>query len=259
MPQSVHLLPDYASAPNVGHKLNKVGITGHSVYRKDFNDNPVLTRQEAYVPLNGENGIHMSRLVAIMTRYEGSNIENDEAILSSIAHEHGLSESFWGCSWNSMYGYDDNQHLVIPCKLSGRLINNEPEWFVQIKLPYTSVCPCSAEMTRQEGGIPHMQRATADVTVQLSEVDSIDESLPFIISRTMKAVRLYPKPFMQRQDELAWCQLADEVNYFVEDAARRVASFIGTDFSDWAIVCTHEESIHQHNVVSVCNAGKLLK
>ncbi len=64
---------------------------------------------------------------------------------------------------------------------------------------------------------------------------------------------------MKRKDELAWCERAADTNLFVEDAAREVAKAIDNWFNDWVVVCEHEESIHQHNVVAVCRKGDELR
>ena len=52
---------------------------------------------------------------------------------------------------------------------------------------------------------------------------------------------------------------AADINLFVEDAAREVAKAIDNWFNDWVVVCEHEESIHQHNVVAVCRKGDELR
>jgi len=69
-------------------------------------------------------------------------------------------------------------------------------------------------------------------------------------------VGLIPVSLMKREDELKWCQLASEFNLFVEDAARVIGDVIDAySTPDWVVVCEHEESIHQHNVVAVCRKG----
>jgi GTP cyclohydrolase FolE2 len=63
---------------------------------------------------------------------------------------------------------------------------------------------------------------------------------------------------MKRNDELSWCVRAGTTNLFVEDAARLCGAAITDLFADWVVVCEHQESIHQHNVVAVCRMGDSL-
>ena len=172
---------------------------------------------------------------------------------------HNASKAFWEVSWEDAIMFNLEKlkptFLVIPMSLEGALIKgSSPEWFFTFEFPYASVCPCSAEMTKSSGcGHPHMQRATATVTVQLN--GSLNVVNP-MLTNVANAVGLIPVSFMKRPDELAWCQLANEFNLFVEDAARVIGDVIdGYSLPDWVVVCEHEESIHQHNVVAVCRKG----
>lgn len=256
----VQILPDYACQVNGnGRKLSKVGIKNYAIYRMDFSEERVLTDQSAYVRLGEANGVHMSRLVETLEAYEGELIAIDSNIIEDLATSHGVDNSYWSCKWDSLYEFEENQRIKVRCGLEANLIDFIPKWYLTVNVPYASVCPCSAQMTKQEGGIPHMQRATAVVTGLIENHTDLDMLLSTTISRVINAVGLIPMPLMKRVDELRWCQHADEVNLFVEDACREVANVIDGWFNDWVIVCEHEESIHQHNVLATCNAGKTLK
>lgn len=105
-----------------------------------------------------------------------------------------------------------------------------------------------------------MQRAKAKVTGKLKGNEDLCNFQTTIVSNIIEVVGLVPIPIMKRTDELKWCQQAAEYNLFVEDAARLIADSIDNWFPDWVVVCEHEESIHQHNVVAVCrkDGGTLL-
>ncbi len=254
---SVKFLPDYAcTVCNSKLGLKKVGIDGISVYRTDFNNQKVLTTQSAYVSLGNQHGIHMSRLVEIVSSYMTRNIEPIDELLEMLSQSHGNVDAYWECWWDSLYDIDSVQYVKVTCKLEGIIVDDKPRWFITLHIPYTSICPCSAEMVKYAGeGIPHMQRATAKVTCEISGGTDLNTIVPYVISKVLNAVKVYPLPLMKRTDELAWCQNASVYNYFVEDAARLVGNAIANDFIDWIVICEHQESIHQHNVVAICSKG----
>lgn len=254
MKTCVKYLPDVASEKNEMYRaLEKVGVKGVSVYRRDFNDENVLTSQSAYVNLTNNKGIHMSRLVkTLVVSYGGLPIGADDNLLWELADGHGVGNAYWECKWESIHTIDDIQGIKIGCNLEGVMSGEETKWYLTTMVPYTSICPCSADMVKQYGGIPHMQRAEAVCTGQLSDTCDLSTLIPSFVCDVLDAVKVYPIPYMKREDELAWCQNADRYNYFVEDAARHVGNVAEKWFADWVVACEHFETIHQHNVVSVC-------
>ncbi|MDD2259275.1 MAG: GTP cyclohydrolase, FolE2/MptA family [Methanoculleus sp.] len=261
MKTCVKFLPDVAKETSDKYRmLEKVGIKGVAVYRRDFNSENVLTSQSAYVSLLHSKGIHMSRLVkTLVVDYANSIIQPEDGLLYSLADGHDVRNAYWECQWESMHVIDDVQSVKIKCNLEGRQNDDTIEWFLTTVIPYTSICPCSADMTKEFGGIPHMQRAEAVVTGQLTSDCEMSTLIPTFVYDVLDAVKVYPIPYMKRNDELAWCQNADKYNYFVEDAARLVGGIADRWFSDWVIACEHFETIHQHNVVGVCrkDGGRL--
>lgn len=253
----VVFLPDYANGKAKTLKyLHKAGIKGISSYRQDFNEQRVLTLQSAYVPLKDHNGIHMSRLVEIIRELEGEPIEMDDSILELLSLSHDTTNSYWDCAWDSLHLTDDDQNLRIACRLEGVKRDDNINWYITLAVPYASVCPCSHEMVSARGhGVPHMQRAVAKVTGLLNPHEDLSIAIGTTVSKICDAVVLVPLPHMKRKDELAWCERAADTNLFVEDAAREVAKSIDNWFNDYVVVCEHEESIHQHNVVAVCRKG----
>lgn len=251
------MLPDYASQSCNGRLLERVGVHEIVVQMIGMENVIVMTKQSLYVELHGKNGVHMSRLVSILESVDNIRINNWGSILDDAIKSHDAAKAFWVVSWEDIITFDVNglrtTKVVIPMTLEGAMIKgSEPEWFWTFKFPYASVCPCSAEMTRSVGkGHPHMQRATATVTLQLE--NGLQRSILYSIA---EVVGLIPVSLMKREDELRWCQLASEFNLFVEDAARVIGDVLdNSSIPDWVVVCEHEESIHQHNVVAVCRKG----
>ena len=253
------MLPDYASQPCDGRVLERVGVHDIKIPMIGIGGAIVPTKQSLYVELSGKNGAHMSRLVAIIEDQCHLQIDTTIVPLTNAITSHGADKAFYEITWeDNIICYMDEMrptYLSIPMTLEGALIAGKSvEWFLTFEFPYASVCPCSAEMTKSQGfGHPHMQRATATVTIQLTE-DL--KGVPELMNRITQNVGLIPISFMKREDELRWCQQAEKHNLFVEDAARAIGNAIeGFLVSDWVVVCEHEESIHQHNVVAVCRKG----
>jgi GTP cyclohydrolase I len=222
----------------------------------DFNEERVMTKQSAFVSIGDCNGAHMSRLVGIIRDKADSIIDVDDNMLEAMATGHGADAAYWECKWDVMFKTDEVEDIKVQCKLEGKYDRGQDtRWYLSVAVPYASVCPCSAEMTQQYGGIPHMQRAVAVVTGQMYSHMDLDEVLTFTISKVISAVELIPLPYMKREDELEWCQRAQKTNLFVEGAARAIADVMDTWFEDYTVVCTHFESIHEHNVVAVCRKG----
>jgi GTP cyclohydrolase FolE2 len=255
MDSCVKFLPDYANNQHNGRSLHRVGISGVDVKMIDFTDSSVVTSSSAYVNLSSSNGIHMSRLVGILLDLEGMIIDPRDDILHSIEESHECTSCLYSCRWDAMEYIEsfDQSHIRFSNQLEGVKTKDDISWYWTFVFPYASVCPCSAEMTKIYDGIPHMQRALATITGQIEDDFPAD-----ILDEVAKTVSLIPMPWMKREDELKWCQEAKKVNLFVEDAARNIGDVVDKFFPDWVVVCEHQESIHQHNVVAVARKGDKL-
>lgn len=265
MDSCVRTLPDYALQPNgSGMALEKVGIKGFKQYQRDFSGRRTLTTQSAYVDTPpGSNGIHMSRLSGILQEYGDGFITMNTELLEKLVQSHTIDgfvpTSFWECNWESAHEMDNEQPLFIKCMLEGVMTTDNEDWFLTMKVPYAAVCPCASAMCDAiDEGVPHMQRAEAQITGLLDPDEDLDELLTTMVARVVDTVDIVPIPFMKRPAELDWCQRAEQTNLFVEDASRVIGQVIDGFMEDWVVVCTHMESIHQHDVVSVCRKGKKL-
>lgn len=257
MDSCIRLLPDYAKLPNKSLALEKVGIKRFRQHQRDFSGRRTITTQAAYVDLDGENGIHMSRLAGTLMGYNDATICINNELLEKLLNSHdGAATAYWECDWEQAHIMENEQSVFIQCKLEGVVTHKTRDWFLTMEIPYASVCPCAAAMCEAEDeGHPHMQRAMARITGELDPDDDLDDLLTTMISRVIDVVDLVPIPFMKRPAELDWCKRAGQTNLFVEDASRVIGTVIDGFMDDWVVVCTHYESIHQHDVVSVCRKG----
>ena len=151
---------------------------------------------------------------------------------------------------------------------------------------YSSTCPCSAALARQliqdqfrkdfsdqgkvdaeavvqwlgtEQGIlatPHSQRSAADIRLQLSPSF---EAFPFVemIDVIEDALKTPVQAAVKREDEQAFALLNGQNLMFCEDAARRVHDALDSEerVVDFWARCSHFESLHPHNAVSIVTKG----
>lgn len=173
-----------------------------------------------------------------------------------------------------------------PVSMIGILEGNEFSLEMGLEVLYSSTCPCSAALARQliqdqfrqdfaagkeldreqvlqwlgsEQGIvatPHSQRSAAEIRVRLTPsfemfpivelIDEIEGALKTPVQATVK-----------REDEQAFALLNGSNLMFCEDAGRRVQTALNGDerILDFWARCTHYESLHPHNAVSVVTKG----
>jgi len=133
--------------------------------------------------------------------------------------------------------------------------------FIQFDFVYSSACPCSAELTehardtRGVYGVPHSQRSKARITIEETEGKKIwIEDIQAICA---KALQTETQVMVKREDEQAFAELNGANLKFVEDAARLLYRAFDADkrICDFQIACSHLESLHSHDAVSVICKG----
>ena len=173
-----------------------------------------------------------------------------------------------------------------PVSMIGILEDNEFSLEMGLEVLYSSTCPCSAALARQliqdkfkqdfagsdtvdaariiewlgsEEGIvatPHSQRSAAEIRVRLTPTF---EMFPIIelIDEIESALKTPVQATVKREDEQAFALLNGRNLMFCEDAGRRVQTALSHDarILDFWARCTHYESLHPHNAVSVVTKG----
>jgi GTP cyclohydrolase IB len=133
--------------------------------------------------------------------------------------------------------------------------------FIQFDFVYSSACPCSAELAehaRDQRGVyavPHSQRSKARIT--LEEVDGKKIWIEDVQALCVKALQTETQVMVKREDEQAFAELNGAHLKFVEDAARLLYREFDADrrIHDFQIACSHLESLHSHDAVSVICKG----
>ncbi len=133
--------------------------------------------------------------------------------------------------------------------------------FIHFDFVYSSACPCSAELAehardvRGVYGVPHSQRSKARVT--LEEADGKKIWIEDVQAHCLAALQTETQVMVKREDEQAFAELNGAHLKFVEDAARLLYREFDADkrIVDFRIACSHLESLHSHDAVSVICKG----
>ncbi|MCU0990021.1 MAG: GTP cyclohydrolase FolE2 [Xanthomonadales bacterium] len=173
-----------------------------------------------------------------------------------------------------------------PVSMIGILDAKEFSLEMGLEILYSSTCPCSAALARQviqdkfrqdffgqeqvdfekihewlgsEEGIlatPHSQRSAAEIRVRLTPTFTMFPIVE-LIDEIESALKTPVQATVKREDEQAFTRLNGSNLMFCEDAGRRIQTALNSDerILDFWARCTHYESLHPHNAVSVVTKG----
>src|SRR5471032_3344320 len=133
--------------------------------------------------------------------------------------------------------------------------------FIHFDFVYSSACPCSAELTehardtRGVYGVPHSQRSKARLVLEEAKGRKI--WIEDVHAMCVRALQTETQVMVKREDEQAFAELNGAHLKFVEDAARLLYREFDADkrICDFQIACSHLESLHSHDAVSVICKG----
>jgi GTP cyclohydrolase I len=133
--------------------------------------------------------------------------------------------------------------------------------FIHFDFVYSSSCPCSAELSeharehRGSYGVPHSQRSKARVI--LEQTPGTKLAIEDIHALCDGALLTETQVMVKREDEQAFAELNGAHLKFVEDAARLLYGAFNPDkrVKDFLVACSHLESLHSHDAVSVVCKG----
>ncbi len=298
------IMPDVASisAPNPGSQLDWVGMSDIElpVLLPHIDDKPirVSAKAQAYVNLIDPNakGIHMSRLYVTLNDFMGDqplDRKSLQKVLEAFAESHhGLSnKAFIEFSFDFMQQSrslksNNSGWKGYPVTITGCLMQSKLYQQLQVKIPYSSTCPCSAALARQliqkkfqedfsqqktinateihkwlgtEEAIlatPHSQRSYAEVKVRLEEKEG-DFPIQQLIEQVENALKTPVQAVVKREDEQEFALLNGQNLMFCEDASRRIKNCLESfsQYTDYWVRVDHVESLHPHNAVSIVTKG----
>ena len=271
-------LPDMSLSRNAVQGANvpiqQVGISGFRLplrfVTKDGTAQLLEARVTGSVSLEANlKGINMSRIMRTFYEYKDAAFSSEtlavilrdyQATVGGLNARLKVSFSYPMIQQSLRSGLSGYQYYAVSYQASldahGLLRR-----FVVFDFVYSSACPCSAELsehareTRNVYAIPHSQRSKARVKVELTDgaVLSIEE----IQGHCLAALKTETQVMVKREDEQAFAELNGTYIKFVEDAARLLFERFDADsrVKDFEIACSHLESLHSHDAVSVICKG----
>jgi len=266
-------------------EIKKVGIRGVQVplkvLRKDGTINQSSADVSVYTNLNDKvKGANMSRYRIVLEEYLiGKDLNLREylrELLKATRERLGATDSYVKIKFdyfmvNTAPASKLKSYMNYKCCIEGKhkefcgTYNNVDgehsieEIYLTVQVPYTSLCPCSKEISDYGA---HNQRSFADVKVKL-----VDGEICWIedIIETIESIASAPIiNGLKREDEAYQTEQMYENPRFVEDMVRLIAEKLDNDYldktiSDYSVVVNHEESIHLHNAVAVITAERDLQ
>jgi GTP cyclohydrolase I len=137
--------------------------------------------------------------------------------------------------------------VAYDCSLEGRLNARSQRYSLAVRVPITSLCPCSREISDYGA---HNQRGHVEICVSL-DLTSETKPLDFgdLISAAEEAGSAPIYSLLKRTDERFVTMQAYENPAFVEDITRAVAVALQSDarIATGRVRVVNEESIHSHN------------
>lgn len=297
-------MPDIANSAQAQKEgtLDRVGMSNIKLPLMVQTDNSapqqVGASAEVFVNLGDAQakGIHMSRLYLQLDQL---STESELTLATLITLLQGFIESHEDISQQAFAKFSFDYHLrrkslisekrgwkAYPVTIIGKLIDHKLEFEVQVDVPYSSTCPCSAALARQliqkqftqdygqrteidkdeilnwlgstQGIVatPHSQRSIVEVKVKLNEVN---QQFPIIelIDLIEDTLKTPVQAAVKREDEQEFARLNGQNLMFCEDAARHLQHALNQQvkFDDFWLRINHYESLHAHDAVAIATKG----
>ncbi|MDD2318437.1 MAG: GTP cyclohydrolase FolE2 [Geobacteraceae bacterium] len=241
--------------------INKVGVKdiSYPIVVMDKNDayQHTVARVNMYVDLPHHfKGTHMSRFVEILNAHRKEMaLDKMEATLQKIKDKLGASRAHLEME----FPYFVEKRAPVSgavslmeysCRFLGSL-STEFDFVLEIRVPVTSLCPCSKELSRFGA---HNQRGIIAVQVRYREFVWIEDLIAAVEECGSSPVYA----LLKREDEKFVTEQAFENPRFVEDMVREAAlRLLKMDNVTWFSVSAENfESIHNHSAYAVIEMDK---
>jgi GTP cyclohydrolase I len=271
-------MPDLQNADFVGIPIDFVGIQGMHLPLKIREQNgdiqEVMAEVTGTVSLDASNrGINMSRILRSLYKSKDDifDINKIEEVLRNYQKDLKTFDAhilmnfkyrIWQYSLRSMDEIGNPEggwqyyNITFDCNLD---VSGEFKKVMWVDFIYSSACPCSTELSQHAAlsrsvfGIPHSQRSVARIGMDLDGLVWIED----VVDACREALLTETLVFCKREDEQAFAELNGSQPKFVEDAIRLLADKVNeiNGVTDYKIICSHQESLHNHNAVAVITKG----
>lgn len=197
-------------------------------------------------------GTHMSRFQEILLNWHNRPINSSsiKLILQEALEKLGSNSAYLSIAFKYFLEKkapisNKISLLDVDCKYSATILpNGKVSITLSIKIPATSLCPCSKEISKYGA---HNQRSIISISINTTEekIFSIKEIVELIEKQASCPVY----PLLKREDEKYVTEKAYENPKFVEDILRdcvlALRSLDGINY--FSVECENLESIHNHN------------
>ena len=209
-----------------------------------------------------KKGINMSRIMRSFYKYKDEKVYDklDEILmkykddLETFDAKIGLHFSY--PILQPSLRSDNAGYQYYNCTLEGN-IDDKGNFikFLHFDFVYSSACPCSYELAeharkyRNKATVSHSQRSVARISIEFDDIVWIED----LQEMCAEALKTETQVVVKREDEMAFAELNGSYLKFVEDAARLLYEQLIKDdrVKDFRVICSHQESLHSHDAVSV--------
>jgi len=232
--------------------IDKVGVKDISypivVMDKNRSFQQTVARVNMYVDLPHHfKGTHMSRFIEILDSYrEKIALDKMEAILQRMKEKLGASRAHLEIEFpyfieKSAPVSGAKGLMEYTCTFNASL-GPELDFILGVKVPVTSLCPCSKELARFGA---HNQRSVMTVRVRYRDFIWIEDLIEII--ETCGSSPVYS--MLKREDEKFVTEQAYENPRFVEDMVREATLRLSAmeNITWFSIEAENYESIHKHS------------
>jgi GTP cyclohydrolase I len=275
-------LPDIQETkPKIEIPIHQVGVQNvevpFSLQSRNGNYRSMIANVSMRTSLDATTkGISMSRLIRTLREYLDKPLKSELikeillAIMMNIKTDNVYMKFEFRLPVLKKSPASDNEFpLYYKCSFEGQYLTTcyttngnvtEFRFYQGVRVQYASYCPCSYMLcedlkTKGHAGFPHAQRSFADIIVRNEERSYV--WLEDIIDSVETSIKTLPYPIIKREDEQIIAKSAAENPIFVEDAIRVISQNLNSieGIYDWAVKCTHEESIHTSEAIAMNYKG----
>ena len=240
-----------------GVEIQRVGVNGVEVplliQRKNADNHFVnaLAKMSVSLPKN-YRGTHMSRFIEVLAKYRDKNLLGIDikGLLQDVCRVLESNNAYVKFQFRYLI---DKQAPVskcqfpvyYPCSFEGNLDGDDYKFYLGVKVPITTLCPCSKEISENSA---HNQRTTVKLKVSYDEnTDMVwfEDLVEMVESCSSSPVYA----LLKRNDEKFVTEAAYENPKFVEDVLRDIICKLREDnrITFFEAEVEAQESIHNHN------------
>ena len=210
-----------------------------------------------------KKGINMSRIMRSFYEYKNDvfNINKLETVLEAYQFKLKSFDSKIALKFSypiikKSLRSDNEGYQYYNVTLEGNLDKQgKLTKYMHFDFVYSSACPCSYELAeyarkyRNKATVSHSQRSVARISIEFDHMVWIEE----LQEMCDRALNTETQVVVKREDEMAFAELNCSYLKFVEDAARLLYEQLIEDkrIKDFRIICSHQESLHSHDAISV--------